>query len=272
MHLKNIVTPMIRSRADRSSNRHRNKEMAIRLTIGTTAAAVVIFACWLPQAAGQNSAQVAGGSAVRTPPNLSGFWELHFDSRNVPPASLTAALAAEDKDLQFKKDMTEIRWCHFPGVPYVMEDSPIDILQNRNGKEVIIASSLRSPARHIYTDGRGHVNPETFDPVSNGHSIGHWDGEALVVDTVGFSNEGITRIPGGGRRTTDSHLIERFRLVEGGNRLSVTFTWEDPKVFAKPHSYEFRYYRSPKNAEAREFDCNANDEDRAKFLLGMPGK
>ena len=74
------------------------------------------------------------------------------------------------------------------------------------------------------------MNPETFDPVSNGHSVGHWAGDALVVDTVGFSNEGITGIPGGGRRTPDSHLIERYRLLAGGKRLSVTFTWEDPKT------------------------------------------
>ena len=139
-------------------------------------------------------------------PNLSGFWELRFDSRNVPPAPLTAAMAAEDRGVQFKLDTTAIRWCHFFGVPYMMEGSTIDILQNLNGKEIAITSALRNPTRHIYTDGRGHVNPDTFDPVSNGHSIGHWEGDTLVVDTVGFSNEGITGIPGGGRRTPDSHL------------------------------------------------------------------
>src|SRR5215469_7177852 len=202
--------------------------------------------------------------------NLSGYWELHFDSRNVPPAALTAQETGDDKTLQHKTDMNEIRWCHFMGVPYSMEGSPIDILQNRNGKEVIITSSLRTPARHIYTDGRSHVNPNIFDPVSNGHSIGHWEGDTLVVDTVGFSEEGLTRIPGGGRRTTTSHLVEHYRLLDRGKRLSVTFTWEDPKIFARPHTYEFRYYRAPKGVEAREFDCNANDEERAKFLLGMP--
>jgi len=54
--------------------------------------------------------------------------------------------------------------------------------------------------------------------------------------------------------------------------LSVTFTWEDAKVFTKPHTYEFRYYRAPKATEAREFDCNASDEERAKYLTGTPGK
>lgn len=217
-------------------------------------------------------AQSVAGAGSGTHPNLSGYWELRFDSRNVPPASLTAEGAAEDKSLQYKREMTELRWCHFMGVPYEMESSPIGILQNRNGKEIVVTFSLRTPARHIYTDGRTHVNPDIFDPVSNGHSIGHWEGNNLVVDTIGFSNEGITRIPGGGRRTTDSHLTERYRLLDGGKYLSVVFTWEDPKIFAQPHTYEFRYYRSPKGTELREFDCNANDEERAKFLSGMPGR
>jgi hypothetical protein len=212
------------------------------------------------------SAQTAPGKPV----TLSGMWELHFDSMNVPPAALVPAVAAESPDVQFQHDRNEIRWCHFFGVPYVMQQSPIDIVQTTNGKEVTIATPLRSPARHIYTDGRGHVNPETYDRVSNGHSIGHWEGATLVVDTIGFSDEGITRIPGGGRRTADSHLVERFRLVEA-NRLSVVSTWEDAKVFAKPHTYEVRYFRAPKFTELREFDCNASDEARAKYLLEPPG-
>ncbi|HLK50726.1 MAG TPA: hypothetical protein VKT49_21445 [Bryobacteraceae bacterium] len=214
----------------------------------------------------------AAAQNSKASPSLSGYWELHFDSRNVPPASLKPEVAAEDPAIQHKKDMTELRWCHFMGVPYSMESTPIDILQNQNGKEIIITSSLRSPARHIYTDGRSHVNPDVFDPVSNGHSIGHWEGDTLIVDTVGFSEEGLTRIPGGGRRTTTSHLVERYRLLDGGKLLSVTFTWEDPKIFARPHTYEFRYYRSPKGMEAREFDCDANNEERAQFLLEAPGR
>jgi hypothetical protein len=213
-------------------------------------------------------------AAAQTAPvpaaNLSGIWELRFDSLNVPPAALIAAVAAENPNLQFEHDRKEIRWCHFFGVPYMMQQSPIDIVQNTNGREVTILSPVRSPARHIYTDGRGHVNPDTYDPVSNGHSIGHWEGATLVVDTVGFSDEGVTRIPGGGRRTPDSHLVERFRLLDS-NHLSVVSTWEDSKIFAKPHAYEVHYFRAPKFTELREFDCNASDEARGKFLLEPPG-
>lgn len=232
---------------------------------------VTAFVLSLQPGGAQTPAGETRQSASHTSSNLTGYWELHFDSKNVPPASLQPEIAAEDKTVQYNRDMAEIRWCHFMGVPYSMEGSPIDILQNQNGKEIIITSSLRTPARHVYTDGRNHVNPDIFDPVSNGHSIGHWEGDRLVVDTIGFSNEGLTSIPGGGRRTPDSHLVEQFRLLEGGNQLSVVSTWEDAKIFTKPHTYEFRYYRSPKGMEAREFDCNANDEERAKFLLRIPG-
>ena len=136
--------------------------------------------------------------------------------------------------------------------------------------EVAIASEAVSAARHIYTDGRGHPDVATYDAQSNGHSIGHWEGDALVVDTVGFSEQGVTRIPGGGFRTENSHLTERYRLLDGGNELSVIFSWEDPKVFAKPHTYEFRYYRAPAGTYAREYFCDASNAERAKFLSEPP--
>ena len=218
------------------------------------------------------AARNGGAQSKPGPAGLAGFWELRFDSTNVPPAPLKPEIAAEDRSVQFKLDTTAIRWCHFFGMPYMMGASPIDILPNRDGNEIVIAAPVRTPARHIYTDGRSHVNPGVFDPATNGHSIGHWEGDVLVVDTVGFSDQGVTSIPGGGRRTSGSHLVERFRLLDGGQRLSVVFTWEDPKIFQKPHTYEFRYYRAPEGTEAREYDCNASDEARAKFLMEPPGK
>lgn len=199
-------------------------------------------------------------------PDLSGVWELRFDSKNVPPAALTTAAANENKNVQFEHDLHAVRWCHFFGVPYVMDVTPIGVTQNVNGKEVLVTTSVRNPSRHFYTDGRPHPSKETFDPVSGGNSTGHWEGDTLVVETVGFSDEGITAIPGGGHRGPNSRLVERFRLINNGNQLSVISTWEDSTIFAKPHTYEYRYYRAPKGTELREYDCNAADEARAKYL------
>ena len=74
---------------------------------------------------------------------FSGFWELRFDSRNVPPAALTPAMAAEDRNIQFTLDMKAIRWCHFLGVPYVMEGADHRYSAKQNGKEILITTSLR---------------------------------------------------------------------------------------------------------------------------------
>jgi len=147
-----------------------------------------------------------------------------------------------------------------------MEDrAALDIRQSPS----VIGIVAKSPSslRYIYTDGRTHPEKDDGEPTTNGHSIGHWEGDTLVVDTVGFNDRGVRSIPGGGMRTPDSHLTERYRLMDGGQRLSVTFTWDDPSVFQKPHTYEFRYYKIRQMSEPRVYNCNPNDAERATFLL-----
>ena len=111
---------------------------------------------------------------------------------------------------------------------------------------------------------------DIFDPTTNGDSIARWEGDTLIVDTIGFDGaKGVTMIPGGGYRSSDSHLIERFRLMNDGAVLSVTFIWEDAKVFRTPHTYEFRYVRAPRPYEAQPpLPCNPFDEQRTAFLSG----
>jgi hypothetical protein len=211
---------------------------------------------------------IAGGSpaAAQHHPDLSGYWELRYDSMSVPAASLTAQAAAITAD-QSRRDLEAIRWCNNLGVPFIMGDrSPLDIRQSPT--VIGIVAKPPSSTRYIYTDGRTRPAKEDYDPATNGYSIGHWEGDTLVVDTVGFNDRGAASIPGGGVRTADSHLTERYRLLQGGSRLSVTFTWEDPKIFQKPHTYEFRYYKTLITGEPRIYPCDAGDTERAAFLLG----
>src|SRR5262245_26413902 len=86
-------------------------------------------------------------------------------------------------------------------------------------------------------------------------------------DPVGLHERGVRSLPGGGVRPPPSPLTARYRLLAGGQRLSVTFTWEDPLVFQKPHTYEFRYYKIRQISEPRVYNCNPNDAERAEFLL-----
>jgi hypothetical protein len=232
---------------------------------------VVISQARMPVPLGAIVCLLLTGTAVaQQHPDLSGYWELRYDSFSVPAASLIDSGVAAAAT-QARNDLEAIRWCNNLGVPYMMGDrSPLDIRQSPN----VIGMVAKPPSstRYIYTDGRSHPAKDEYDPTTNGHSIGHWEGETLIVDTNGFNDRGATRIPGGGIRTPDSHLTERYRLRDGGNRLSVTFTWEDPKVFQTPHTYEFRYYRIPAISEPRVFACDANDMERANFLLGPQQK
>ena len=82
---------------------------------------------------------------------------------------------------------------------------------------------------------------------------------------------GILGIPGGGFRTPDSRLVERFRLLKNGQILQVISTWTDPKVFRTPHTYELRYIRLPRDYEARpNAVCDPYDEERAQLFSGPP--
>jgi len=213
-------------------------------------------------------------AAAAAHPDLGGFWELMDDSKKVPQAPITQA--ARDAQTAARRATQEgqivgfaSRWCHHLGTPFIMGDSaPLDILQTP--RETAILAEVQSAARHIYTDGRGHPDPETYDPTTNGHSVGHWEGDTLVVDTVGFNDKGNTSIPGGGNRGPQSHLVERYKLIEGGKKLSVTFTWTDPTQFTAPHTYEFVYYRSPPETYALEYFCDASEAARGGSVVPPP--
>jgi hypothetical protein len=85
--------------------------------------------------------------------------------------------------------------------------------------------------RVIYTDGRPHPKPEDLRPTYLGHSIGHWDGDTLEVDTVGF-NEKIW--PMGSYPSTEKlHLTERFSRPTLGS-LVYELTIDDPGAYTAP--------------------------------------
>ena len=203
-------------------------------------------------------------------PDISGFWELPQDGRKIPPAALATTVTQAVLAEQAKQDAHTIRWCNYLGMPALMDAGrPLDIRQGR--REVAIQPEANATPRHIYLN-RGHVPAEEFDPTTNGDSVGRWEGDTLVVTTVGFAaDRGLTAIPGGGFRTAATRLTERFRLLDNGAVLSVTFTWEDPGVFAKPHMYEFRYRRLAAGYEPRPaLVCDPFDEERTKFLSAAP--
>lgn len=213
-------------------------------------------------------ALAAGSAASATestarPPNLSGLWELRYDSMSVPLAGLTEEAAA-DSTVR-KSDFESRRWCRVAGMPALMiEGKLLDIRQG--SRETVVVSLMQAMTRHLYTDGVERMNPDDFDPSSNGFTSARWEGDVLVAETRGFSEFGIRAIPGGGFRTPNAVLVERFRLLDGGNRLSVISTWTDPDVFTRPHTYEVRYYRVDPQIFVSPQQCNVFEEGREEFF------
>ena len=122
---------------------------------------------------------------------------------------------------------------------------PIQILQGPN--VIVIHHEAITQPRRIYMDGRRHPTADELLPTFNGHSIAHWEGDTLVVDTVGTN--GRTRplngyVSGSVLSGVDTaprlpaseqlHVSERIRLVGAGRYLEDVITVEDPKTYRQP--------------------------------------
>ena len=182
--------------------------------------------------------------AAKSTPDLSGMWIQ-------PQGRLNRRFSAEDAPLQPKAleiykvnregatgpnnngddGLDPTMYCLQSGVPRVYTSPfPIEIIQ-LPGRVLMIFQAQSSPSpRYIYTDGRGH--PEGYPTTFMGHSIGKWDGDTFVVDTIGLDED--SWIDGVGTPHSDAlHVVERLRRV-AQDTLEVDFRFEDAKAYTKP--------------------------------------
>jgi hypothetical protein len=109
--------------------------------------------------------------------------------------------------------------------------------------------------RTIYTDGRAH--PPNLSPSYRGHSVGRWEGDTLVVDTVGFNEK--VWIDNLGLPTTDQlHTIERFTRSDF-NTIRYEITVDDPGAYTAPWK-SGNYLRWQSGVESFEFVCQDNNQ------------
>src|ERR1700730_8347277 len=112
--------------------------------------------------------------------------------------------------------------------------------------------------RQIYTDGRKH--PADPFPLWLGYSVGKWEGDTLVVETVGFNDK--SWLDATGHPHSDAlHVVERFRRRDFGH-LDVQVTIEDPKMYTRPFAITFTELLQP-DTDILELFCNENEKDRA---------
>ena len=175
---------------------------------------------------------------------------------------LTPKAAAEQAAYQAKKiEDTEAANCLPPGMPRIMSwPYPVQVLVTPGEVTLVLEGDMQ--VRHIHTDGRGH--PADPDLTFNGDSIGHWEGDALVVDTVGLAPQ--AAIAQGVTHSNSEHIVERFRLSDP-SLLEVTTRVEDRTVLAKPWEFTARYRRHPDWSIA-EYICEQNNRNS----VGNDGK
>ena len=205
------------------------------------------------------------------PRDLSGYWMLPpdpRDGRHVPDAQLVAGVTRQRLAEVASHDRDAVRYCNQLGLPAMMAlGSPYNIKISPT-LMVIVTEYAAAQNRWIYLNRDKHIPVDDYDKGVYGDSIARWDGNTLVVETkMQDPEKGILSIPGGGFRTGDSTLVERFSLLKAGQVLSVVSTWTDPKVFRTPHTYEYRYNRMTRDYEGRLGSaCDPYDEERVAFL------
>jgi hypothetical protein len=198
-------------------------------------------------------------------PDWSGVWQPDwsglFASRasSIPvllPEPAKALAAFEEAKKKGDNLQTELANCVPPGMPQIMRmPYPIEFLFTPG--RVTLNIETESQVRRIYTDGR--PLPDDPDPYFNGWSVGHWEGDTLVVDTNGLNPK--TSLVAGVHPSEKAVIQERIHLA-APNKLTITTTITDPLVLAKPLVLETSYIRK-REWEIKEYVCQENNRDKA---------
>jgi len=151
-------------------------------------------------------------------------------SQELPPNSITpwAQGVRRQRVQDFRKD-SPLAHCLPVSVPFLNFRGLSRMVQTPE-VIVILYESPNSPHRSIFLDGR--QLPKDPNPTWLGYSVGRWEGDTLVVDSVGFNDEGWLDV-GGNPQTESLRLTERFRRPDFGH-LQLEVTFDDPKTFTKP--------------------------------------
>jgi hypothetical protein len=194
-------------------------------------------------------------------PDLSGFWAPGpaDPSEEEPPQGLPWVEAVvKERIANDLRDMPTAR-CLPNGV--AAQAGRGKFVQTTN--LLVMLLEFPGDTRQVFLDGRAH--PKELEPTWLGHSIGRWDGDTLVVDTVGFNDKSwLTMIRNPYPHTEMMHVVERYRRPDLGH-LELEMTVEDPGAFKKPWVVERTANLDPTD-EIRENICTENEKD-LKHLL-----
>jgi hypothetical protein len=257
---------------------------AINYLVGCAAVALTVSGCYV------SSLDTATPSSTASQLKLTGVWVAvgtFEDPAGPPPWSNTLWPSnppftpwgeAESKRLA---DIKNVVPCQPGGPIFAMWELglfPIEILEAPD--RIVIKPENSALPRRIFIDGRGH--PPDLDPSWMGHSIGRWEEDVLVVDTIGTSGRtrGMNGVGSNAQVSSDDrnprlpvseqlHLVERLRLVADGEVLEDEMTITDPKAYTSPIVVKHYWQRRP-DIEVLEYVCG--ERPRASDELQVAGQ
>jgi hypothetical protein len=137
--------------------------------------------------------------------------------------------------------------CWPGGINVILWPEPTFFLQSP--KEVTIIYQRDHQVRHVYLNAQHSANPT---PSWYGESVGHYDGNTLVIDTIGMNTQnGVDRY--GTPHSEDLRIIERYTVSPDGKMLTGVLTFDDPKAYTQKWSGVVKYHRT--NAPLQETIC-----------------
>lgn len=246
----------------------------LRIVLVCVGFAVVSTAAFVSAAGAQTFKKAvptpADWAAVAKLPDFTGVWEIplggpgpsrvtssgvNIRPPRMAPLSLTPEYEAKRKDLMAHADQdNQTANCLPPGMPGIMgQPYPMEFLLTPGQVTIIIEAY--SETRHIYTDGR--PLPDDPDPTFFGTSVGHWEGDTLVVQTVGFSPQ--TEIEPHVPHSDKMSILEKFRLLDP-NTMSIETTVTDPEALTAPYVNN-RILKRHRSWTIAEYICEQNNRN-----------
>ena len=210
----------------------------------------------------------------RPPATATQYWVYEFNEEEPPMTAwgkeqfkaAKSSFGAHSYPLEETNDPV-YKGCFPPGVPRAYAHPfPMQIVQAPD--EVVMLFEYDSMRRQIYTDGRPHDT--SLGPSWMGDSIGHWEGDTLVVETINFNDR--TWIDRVGHPHSDAlRVVERFRRINH-DHLLVEITIEDPKAYAKPWTAHLDFLLRPKWRLEEQFCEEGENFQELEKKETSPGK
>jgi hypothetical protein len=154
--------------------------------------------------------------------------------------------------------------CLFAGIPRAsISGVPFEILQNSN--RVAFLYELMTAWRSIPLDGRPQPPMRDIEESFFGHGVGRWEGDTLVIDSIGFKDK-LSWVDDDAHPHSDAmHVVERWSRPDW-DHLKHDLWVEDPKFYTKPWTYSRVFTHMAPGKQPMEYACTENNKDLAHGL------